>query len=200
MSSLQQWNSTYKTKFFEPWTEWKGDKSYKRHKCVFCGNSIQDNATYLKKHLTSCKAPQCSLEVKAQAEQSLNSGASKNKRSHDDLTHSSQHSASLADALPMPPASGSSSVGAESDVADECPAVPLSKRPFVAQPRQASIPFSAIPANAEQKGIERAIGFFLFASGRPFSLLDDPFFRNNANNMTCQCYRAYPIMIVAKLS
>ena len=121
MSSLQQWNSTYKTKFFEPWTEWKGDKSYKRHKCVFCGNSIQDNATYLKKHLTSCKAPQCSLEVKAQAEQSLNSGASKNKRSHDDLTHSSQHSASLADALPMPPASGGSSVGAESDVADECP-------------------------------------------------------------------------------
>ena len=35
-----------------------------------------------------------------------------------------------------------------------------------------------VPSSAERPEIETAIDYFLFGSGRPFSLLDDPFFRN----------------------
>ena len=162
-------------------------------RCKYCDAELQDNLTYLKQHLANengCKA--CAPEIRAAALAALPAANKTHKTAHNkrnlELQEGQQPlqkrmlvTPSFFNPIQAIAADGSTSSThsnhEQAEQQDE-PQPNLQNSPAMLTPNQSRIHFAPTPSKAESDAIEKAIGFFLFGSGRPFALMDDCFFRN----------------------
>ena len=160
-------------------------KLVKKWRCCYCQKVVQDNLTHLKEHLANPSACEgCSPEIRLAALSALpdsnklhQRSASKKRVLEPDQQQPLFHMPSSSTDVQMSDAADHSSgviTATPHDIPPQPPAPPWPPELL----NQPSLPFASVPSNNEHAAIEKAIGWFLFGSGRPFSLMEDPFFRN----------------------